>query len=113
MSAVKILRSTANSVSLPTYTGDLLQMLHNQPFSTTSTHTLMYRGLSYTIPNHQPVKSLEHVDRSIGKRLVYRGVPYEPNSAMVRETLATQIRKRLFYRNVAYFVNVMKQTGRH
>jgi hypothetical protein len=88
-------------------------MLHNQPFFTASTHTLMYHGLNYAVPNLRPVNPLEFIEHVLGKRLAYCGVRYESNSAMIRESLATQIRKPLLYRNVAYMVNVVKKTRHH
>jgi hypothetical protein len=71
-----------------------------------STHTLMYRGTTYSGPAHQPLNRIpEEVAQLMGKRLVYRSVTYEIVPASSPVSPVPKAPRQLSYRGVSYVSN--------
>jgi Domain of unknown function (DUF4278) len=66
------------------------------------THTLIYRGTTYEVPSHQPLRTPEEVAQLIGKRLTYRGTTYEMVPASKPAISPPRVAHQLCYRGVTY-----------
>jgi Domain of unknown function (DUF4278) len=66
------------------------------------THTLIYRGTTYEVASHQPLRTPEAVAQLMGKRLTYRGTTYEMVPASKPAISAPGVAHQLCYRGVTY-----------
>jgi Domain of unknown function (DUF4278) len=66
------------------------------------THTLIYRGTTYEVTSHQPLRTPEEVAQLMGKRLTYRGTTYEMVPASKPAISAPKVAHQLCYRGVTY-----------
>ncbi len=69
----------------------------------TATHTLIYRGTTYKVPQHKlPARTPEEISQLMGKRLTYRGTTYEMVPAA---TPIPRAARQLCYRGVTFMSN--------
>ncbi len=75
-----------------------------QPSTTDkATHTLIYRGTTYEVPQHKlSARTPEEITQLIGKRLTYRGTTYKMIPAA---TPVPRAARQLCYRGVTFMSN--------
>ncbi|MBD2460288.1 DUF4278 domain-containing protein [Oscillatoria sp. FACHB-1407] len=70
-----------------------------------TTHTLIYRGAIYQIPQQRVKRATrvqEQFAQRVEKQLVYRGAAYEIAPASIPEAIAPTTIHRLIYRGATY-----------
>jgi Domain of unknown function (DUF4278) len=80
-----------------------IQSAVQPPTADKATHTLIYRGTTYEVPQHKlPSRTPEEIAQLIGKRLTYRGTTYEMVPAATPEPRTA---RQLCYRGVTFTSN--------
>jgi hypothetical protein len=75
-----------------------------QPAVAESTQKLIYRGMTYDVPQCAvPAYTPQEKLRLIGKRLSYRGATYEIKPALMTATSAPKVSQKLCYRGVTFW----------
>jgi Domain of unknown function (DUF4278) len=80
-----------------------IQSVVQPPTADKATHTLIYRGTTYEVPQQKlPARTPEEITQLIGKRLTYRGTTYKiiPAATPVPRTA-----RQLCYRGVTFVSN--------
>jgi hypothetical protein len=77
----------------------------NIPADSPVTHTLVYRGVTYQIPQQRVSRAAQEQARLaqlIGKRLIYRGATCGIVRTSIPEAIAPKPMHRLIYRGTTY-----------
>lgn len=90
------------------FTAQDTHQVANRSANSSTTHTLIYRGATYQVPQQRINRTDSPVSSSATHTLIYRGVTYQVPQQRVNRTVQAQVRfaqlvgKRLIYRGATY-----------